>query len=193
MIYSIAKNVVFFLLNIVYAVDVVGYDNFPQNGSAIICANHKSFADPLVIAINLKRRLHFIAKAEIFKGKFLTWFFRSIGCIPVDRSNVAMDSFKESMKHLKAGAIIVIFAQATRRKAVDEKDAKAGVALFSVKSGAPVVPVGIEGDYKLFSRITINIGEPLDFSEYKEKRIRTPELNSITEEIMKRVKVLAGE
>jgi 1-acyl-sn-glycerol-3-phosphate acyltransferase len=193
MIYSIAKNVVFFLLNFVYSVDVAGYDNLPKDGAAIICANHKSFADPLVIAIKLNRRLHFMAKAEIFKGKFLTSFFKSLGCIPVDRANVAMDSFKQSMKYLNAGEIIAIFSQATRRKAVDEKDAKAGVALFAVKSGAPVVPVGIEGDYKLFSKITINIGEPVDFSEYKEKRIRTPELNELTEEIMKRVKLLAGE
>ncbi|MDL2248188.1 hypothetical protein LJB89_00650, partial [Tyzzerella sp. OttesenSCG-928-J15] len=77
-----------------------------------------------------------------------------------------------------------------RREEVDEDEGKAGVALFAVKSGAPVIPVGIKGNYKLFGKMTVNMGEAIDFAEYKDKKLRTPQLAELTKNIMLQVKIL---
>jgi len=189
-LYKAASVLFHFYMHTVYDIEYIGGENLPKDGAVIICANHKSVADPLLLGGILERPIHFMAKQEIFKNKFFSWVLREIGAFPVNREAVEMTSFKHALGVLKNGEIMGIFSQATRKNAVDENEGKAGVALFATKSGAPVVPVGITGDYKWFSKMIINVGEPMDFKEYEGKRLRTPELEELTKEIMTKVKSL---
>ena len=112
---------------------------------------------------------------------------KKLKAIPVDRSSTDMKAFKLAIEYLKNGEILGIFAQGTRVKEGEEMNAKAGVALFALKSEAPVVPVCITGNYKLFSKVLINFGEPIRFDEYRNKKFKTKDLENIAENIMKKI------
>jgi len=189
-LYKAASILFYFYMHTIYDVEYIGRGNMPKDGAVIVCANHKSAADPLLLGGILERPLHFMAKQEIFKNKFFSWVLREIGAFPVNRDSVEMSSFKHALGVLKNGEVMGIFSQATRTEEIDENAGKAGVALFAARSGATVVPVGISGNYKWFSKMTINMGEPIDFKEYEGKKLRTPELEELTKEIMSKVKQL---
>ena len=192
-LYKAAKGLFYLYMHTFYDVEYIGRGNLPKDGAVIICANHKSVSDPLLLGGILERPIHFMAKQEIFKNKFFAWVLREIGAFPVNRETVEMTSFKHALGVLKNGEIMGIFSQATRKNEINENEGKAGVALFATKSGAPVVPVGISGNYKWFSKMTINMGEPIDFTRYRDKKLRTPELEELTKEIMGRVKQLVND
>ena len=192
-LYKAAKGLFYLYMHTIYDIEYIGRGNLPKDGAAIICANHRKVSDPLVLGGILERPIHFMAKKEIFDNKFFAWVLRGIGAFPVNREAVEMASFKHALGVLKNGEVMGIFSQATRKEEFDENEGKAGVALFAVKSGAPVVPVGISGSFKWFSKMTINMGEPIDFSEYKGKKLRTPELEELTKEIMGKVKQLVND
>ena len=163
---------------------ITGVENIPATGSIILCANHTSLQDTVVLGVACPRQLHFLAKHELWEMKKLSWIFTGLGAVPINRENPSMDSFKRTMQLLKEGRAIAIFMQGGRRQEMDQSDAKAGVALFAVKGRAPVVPVNISSKFKLFSKVRINIGAPISFEDYWGTKVRTEQLNEIAGRIM---------
>ena len=82
---------------IMFKVEIVGRENVPKEGSAIICANHYSNYDPFAAAIFLDRLPRYIGKKELFENKFLAWLLNEVRVFPLDRK-AAMD-----MKAVKTG------------------------------------------------------------------------------------------
>lgn len=193
MLYPIVKTLVRVYYAIFFRVTVIGEENIPKEGSAVLCSNHISNYDPLTLAAYLKRLPRFMAKKELFKNRALGWLITNLNAFPVDRSIADMSAFKNAVKILKSGEMIGIFAQGTRVKEGDEKAAKAGVALFAVKGDAPVIPIAISGSYKPFSKLVINYGKPIELEEYRGKRVNTETLGEITEMIMEKVNELKVE
>jgi len=165
-----------------------GRGNIPQTGGVVICSNHSSMMDPTILAMATRRQIHYVAKKELYKNKIVSLVIDGLGAYPVDRDNADTASYKRTLDYLNNGEIVGIFAQGSRFKELDIKDAKAGVALFALKTGAAVVPAGIVSTYKLFSKITLNYGPPVDLSAYRDKKIKTAVLNEMTEIIMNEVK-----
>jgi 1-acyl-sn-glycerol-3-phosphate acyltransferase len=163
---------------------VFGRENIPAEGGVILCGNHISYHDPIALGIVSSRDLNYLAKKELFRRRFVNWVLTKMKAIPVDRENVGMDSLKQVVKALKAGEAVGIFMQGGRRSEVDAADYKAGVALFAIKGKAPVVPIHINATYKLFSKVIINVGEPISFEEYYGKKVRTEELNEAAQKVM---------
>lgn len=193
MIYVIAR----FVLSIYYAVffrlETHGSENVPKEGAAILCANHISAYDPISVVLGINRLPSFMGKKELFENKFIAYLGKCLKAFPVDRGKMDMKAIKTALKVLKDGDLLGIFAQGTRVKDGDSVAAKGGVALFAVKSGAPVIPVAIRSTYKLFSKIEVYYGEPMTFEEYKGKKVSTEELNEIAESIMKRINDMLGD
>lgn len=182
--FKFARVVVGPLYRLMFRFKVTGKKNIPADGGVILCANHSSFHDVLVLAIASKRPLHFLAKRELWNNKALGKLFTLLGGIPVNRENPGMESFKQTVGILKNGRCVAMFMQGGRRKDIDLDDIKAGVALFAVKGQAQVVPVNINCTYKLFSRLRINIGKPMSFEEYWGKKVRADDLNGIAKQII---------
>lgn len=193
MIYTIVIFIVRVYYKIFFKVECRGLENVPKEGAAIICSNHISNYDPLSIAAVLDRLPSFLAKKELFANKFFTWFLTSVDAIPVDRGKADMNSFRTVMSRLKEGHLVCIFAHGHRTKDAEAKDAKAGTALFAVKSGVSVIPTSIITEYKLFQKVIISFGAPIDFSEYKGKRVGSEELNEIATGIMEKVEAQSAE
>lgn len=167
---------------IVHRVKIEGRENIPQDGALIFCGNHKSFLDPPLIQITVKRKSYFLAKEDLYKNCFfriLGWAFEAI---PVKRDSKDINAIKTSLKHLKDGDCISIFPEGTRNGIAKGEKVKDGAAFFAQRSGAKVVPIGISGNPKGFGKVKIKYGKPLDFSKYDKND--KDALEKITEEIM---------
>jgi len=190
-VYYVAIFLVKIWYAIMFKVEVIGKENIPQEGNAVICSNHYSNYDPISAALYLDRLPHFIGKKELFKNKLFIWVLKNLGVFPIDR-NVSMDmkAVKTALKILKEGEILGIFAEGRRVKEGEDVAAKAGVALFAMKGNAPVIPCAISGSYKFRSKLTIRYGEPLTLDEFRSQKLTTELMGQITEKIMGRVEEL---
>ena len=93
------------------------------------------------------------AKKEMFKNKFLSWFWRGMGLISLDRQKTDFTALKTSLSVLKDGKKLVIFPEGTRNKVNTElQEIKGGTALFAIKAKVPIVPMWIEKRGKIFRR-----------------------------------------
>lgn len=128
-----------------------GKDVVPRAGPAILVANHRSGLDPLLVAVATRRRVHFLMAREYYEVPGLTWAFRALGCIPVNRDGNDLGATKAALKALHAGHVIGIFPQGGIRETAEALEGKAGVALLALRSGAPVVPYYIQGSPALDS------------------------------------------
>ncbi|MCL2564740.1 MAG: 1-acyl-sn-glycerol-3-phosphate acyltransferase [Defluviitaleaceae bacterium] len=193
MLYRFGQSILSLLFNTIYDIKIIGDENLPKSGAVIVCANHISALDPVLLGVFLRRPICFMAKHELFDIKLFGFIITKLGAFPVNRDAVEITTLKKALEVLKSGQVMGIFSQGGRLDTVNEDEGKAGVALFAVKSGAPVVPVGIKGSFKPFSRLTVSIGKPMSFKEYEGQKLRTPELSKLTKEIMVEVKKLAEQ
>lgn len=139
------------VLNYVGAkIDVVGRENIPQ-GACLYVANHQGFFDIPIIVESVGSSLGFIAKKELLKFKVLTYWMNQMHCILMDRSNIreSMKAINEGVENLKNGYSMVIFPEGTRSKGPSIGEFKKGSLKLALKSGVPIVPVAIDGSYKL--------------------------------------------
>lgn len=178
-------------VNLLFKVKITGKENIPKKGGVIFCSNHSSNFDPVIVCTSINRKIHYFAKKELFNTKFKDYWMKQLCAFPVDREGTDLNALKFSINHLKNGGALGIFAQGTRVKEGDEPvEAKNGVSLFALKSGAVVVPVGISSNYKKRSKITVNIGKPISFEEYQNKKAKSDTLNEMTNIIMTEVEKL---
>lgn len=162
---SIVKFLVRTYYAVVYPVRLIGEPNIPQ-GAVIMCANHISSRDPILLLLWLKRKITFMAKKELFKTKLIGAVLREAGAFPVDRGHADLAAIRESMRVLKGGNVLGIFPQGTRSVSNEHTQMHGGAALIAQRSKAPVVPVYIDGPYRLFRRTTIYIGRPIDLTDF---------------------------
>ncbi|MCL2421011.1 MAG: 1-acyl-sn-glycerol-3-phosphate acyltransferase [Defluviitaleaceae bacterium] len=188
--YRFACFIINIAAHIIYRIQVEGAEHIPQDGAFILCSNHIHSYDPAMLAISIKRQLRFMAKKELFRTKILGSFFRSVGAFPVDRGAADMTSYRTAMKELKSGMGLLVFSQGTRIQKLDIKGAKGGVALFAVKSKAPVIPAGISGSYRWFTKLNIRFGPAITLDDYYGGPLRAEQIDEIMAGIMAEVEKL---
>lgn len=188
--YSICQKLIKGIFFPVYRVEVVGEKNIPQNDGALICPNHFHWLDPVIVGVYLKREIRFMAKYELFQNKLLKKLLKSLGVFPVRRQEADLNAVKTTLKYLKEGQIVGLFPEGTRIKGGDFGKANPGVAMFSIKSGKPVIPVYIKANYKIFSKITIIIGKPIDFIKYKKDKMTNQDYLELSQIVMDEIKKL---
>ena len=158
----------YILVPLLIRLRVVGVENMPATGPVILVSNHLNWTDIPLIGLPLKRRTHFMAKAELFQKAPIKWLVIGLGAFPVKRGEADRQAIKQADEVLKAGQVLVIFPEGTRSRTHQMKEGLAGVALIALRSGAPIVPVGIAGSerFKLWhlwpfrTPITLTYGKP---------------------------------
>lgn len=152
-------------MSLIFRIKVRGACNMPQSGGCIIAANHMSFWDPVLIACFLhKRRICFLAKAELFKFPPFGFVIRNLGAVPIYRASRDAGTLMLAINHLKNGNVLGIFPEGTRIRNGKKSVAKRGTIKMAVAAGAAVVPVCINATYKLFSKVTMTVGEPVYYN-----------------------------
>lgn len=184
MFYRFGRALIKLLNLILYNTHVEGEENIPETGGVVLCPNHISNYDPLAVATHMKRQVHFMAKAELYKNFIVRKVLLAVGTIPVDRGKVSLETLKESLRVLKNGEILGIFPEGTRVKNGERRKPMEGFVVFALKTKSPILPVHIEGEYKFRGKINIKFGKPIELNEYYGKKVKPEEMSKISEKIM---------
>ncbi|MCL2171918.1 MAG: 1-acyl-sn-glycerol-3-phosphate acyltransferase [Defluviitaleaceae bacterium] len=185
-LYWIVRNLAVVVYRLIFRIRVRGVENIPRDEGIILCANHTSMHDVPLLAVVCPRKVHFIAKDELFAVPILGRIFWRLGAVPINREKPTFATLKACIAILKEGRAMGIFLQGGRRENLEADEAKSGVALFAIKGRARVVPIHInpEKRFRFFSRVIVNIGEPIDLSEYYESRTNAELLSMVAQKIM---------
>lgn len=181
--------------NFLYRVKVEGIENIPMEGSLIFCGNHKTYLDPVIIVLNNPREVKFMAKEELKKNPLFALLCHVFEVIFVKRDSKDIAPLKEAMKSLKSGKCIGIFPEGTRNgMEKNNGEMKNGAAYMAIKTGSPIVPVGVIGGEKIFHKTRLVFGKPIDVTPYQskdksiEKENQDKLTNALKEEIIKLTK-----
>lgn len=169
---------------------VYGKKNFPD-GAAIVCANHSSNFDPVMMAIYTgfpKNRMCFMSKAEILEIPVIGPMLRAAGVFPVRRGETDIEAIRTAMKYLKSGEKIMIFPEGTRVEADSYVAAKTGAVRIAAKLNVPILPVRLTSGKKAFHRNVMVIGEP-----YYIKAPADKNYESLSEELLNKIRNLEPE
>ena len=109
--YDLLKPIVRAYYFLVRGIRATGTENVASPGGYILCSNHVSASDPFVLATCVRRRLHFMAKAELFKNRIVGGFISAIGAFPIRRGESDLGAVRESIRLLNEGHVVGIFPQ----------------------------------------------------------------------------------
>lgn len=188
-LYDIFKPLIWLYFHAVYRIKVKGIENIPESSGAIICPNHIALGDPILVAISAPRKIRFMAKAELFKIPFIRFFLKHWGVYPVKRGEADIGAIKNTFKILKNDGLVGLFPEGTRSRTGKLGTASPGVAMFSIKSGKPVIPVLIQGKYSIFSKLNIIFGQPFYFN-IKNGKLTNDDYKELSQTVMKKISEL---
>jgi 1-acyl-sn-glycerol-3-phosphate acyltransferase len=149
-------------------------DEIPREGPVIIAANHASNLDVPVIGSwlipRIGRRIHWLGKKELFDWPIIGWVAANGGVHPVDRGGADVEAFRLAQRIVDEGHVLFVFPEGTRSPDGALQEARDGIALLALRTGAPIVPIGISGTDRVWpkgqrlphpgGRVTVRVGRP---------------------------------
>ncbi len=188
---------------------VVGEENIPESGGAVLACNHIELLDPVIVAAMIDRQLTYPAKKELFQGnrgigsKIVAWFLTAVDQVPLDRSGgrSSVEGMRPVLDRLREGGMVGIFPEGTRSADGELYKGKTGVARIALMAGVPVIPVAVVGTGVVKGRFGIPkvdrpgviIGAPLDFSDLHDRADEVAVLRWVTNEVMDAIQQLSGQ
>lgn len=157
--------------------EVIGLENIPEQGGALVAANHISYLDPPAIGSAIPRKPTFMARKGLFEIPVLKWFIRHFS-FPVDRERPRPSTIKDAVKRLRGGELVLMFPEGRRSDSGELQTAKRGIGMIASLSNVPVIPAIIIGSDRALppdarwlkrAKISIVFGRPLDFTALKEE------------------------
>lgn len=168
-IYRFLRFCVWLAYKIWYNIEYAGKENIPKDGSNIVASTHRSYADPVLLAIPIKVPFSFMAKEELFQGnKLFKWLITALGAFPIKRGSGDTAAIDKSLEVLNRGKNLLIFPEGTRSKDGTVGKIRSGAALIGAVAQVPVIPCAIcfKGKkLKFRSRIIVAFGKPVIPSE----------------------------
>ncbi len=165
---KILKNLILFL----FRVEVENGERLQSEGAVLVCANHISNWDPIIMGAVFERPIRFMAKSSLFKIPLLSTLIKALGAFPVRRGEADTTALKTAIGNLRNNDAVGIFPQGKRYRGAEPKDTavKTGVGMIVYRSGCDVLPVSIKTKkYKiaLFRKVYIKVGETIKNCELK--------------------------
>ena len=181
MFYWLIYILLFLPLKICFPTRVIGRKNLPK-GKAIFAPNHQTLFDSPILLCSLHRRMYWLMKKELFENKLLGACLKGMGGIKVDRGKADIEAIKKVLFVLnKKNKPVTIFPTGTRNSSPEEiNDIKNGVAMFSVKTNSPIIPMMFIKKPRFFHFNTLVIGKPLDLSKYEGRKADKELYNEIS-------------
>jgi 1-acyl-sn-glycerol-3-phosphate acyltransferase len=161
-------------------VRVLHPERLDRDRSFVIVANHESFCDILVLLANLPMQVRFLAKRSVFRVPVLGWSIAAAGFVPVDREDRSRgtETVDAALRRLSGGRSVVIFPEETRTRNGELLPFKRGAAHLALRSGLPILPVGLAGTFRVLKRgsllitpgtVAMSVGEPIEVAGHTLK------------------------
>lgn len=204
-LYPVARAVVGPIFTFCWRIKALGLENVPATGPAILCPNHTSVIDSFFLPAVLPRRITFVGKAEYLDDWKTKYLFPAMGMIPIDRgggsaSERALDA---AARVLERGELFGIYPEGTRSRDGVLHKGHTGPARLAVRTGAPVVPVGISGTReiqppeakvpRLFKVAEVRFGTPIAVDRYLGRADERLVLRQLIDEVMFEIRSLTGQ
>ncbi|PKN78941.1 MAG: 1-acyl-sn-glycerol-3-phosphate acyltransferase [Chloroflexi bacterium HGW-Chloroflexi-9] len=125
--------------------EVHGREHIPAEGPLVLVSNHLDNLDPPLVAASIGRRVHPMAKRELFEVPLIGWWFWAYGAFPVRRFSSDMGALRVARNFLRSGEVVLMFPEGTRSRGEGMRAALPGAAMVALLAKAPVVPVAITG------------------------------------------------
>lgn len=189
---KITSVLYFFLMH--FRTKVIGGKNKKAvKGKCIIIANHKSIYDFTFLSYHLfSKSIYFLTNAHLFYiSKFMGWFLPRIGCIPIATDDFDVNSYDSIIDFLNTDKTVVCFPEGQRNYTDEILPFKTGAAYLAFASKAPIIPVYIKSEKRLFGKNVIAWGEPIDVCGLASETLTPEDLTSISELLRQKVLELA--
>ncbi|QSX06786.1 1-acyl-sn-glycerol-3-phosphate acyltransferase [Sedimentibacter sp. zth1] len=194
MLVKFLKGLVKVVLFPFFRVKLYNVENFNKStGKCIVCSNHISNFDPVMLMIYTKRHINFMAKKELFDVFFIKNVLKYIGAFPVDRDKPSLSTIKGALSILKNGEVLGIFPEGTRVNEYNEENAKSGIALIANKGDANIIPIFIKSSYKIFSKVEIFFGKPKKYFQNFEGKVTSAQYREVSKEMLRDIYSLEKE
>ena len=188
MIYRLLKFLARMTLTVVRRWDVQGREKLPASGGIVLVANHTSYWDPVAVVCAFNRKVHFMAKAELFNIPLLCNVMKIAGSFPVRRDISDRTAIRTAVKLLEEGEVVGVFPEGTRSHTGELLKPNLGAALIAARAGVPMIPVGVIGTRGVFGRIKVRVGYPIDIC--KPGKCSKADLEKASDLIMEQINVL---
>jgi 1-acyl-sn-glycerol-3-phosphate acyltransferase len=196
--YAFVRALVSLPTLLIYRVRAIGIENVPKKGALILAPNHFSQMDHFFIGLYLRRKVRFMAKSQMFGPPVLTYVYKHGGVFPVRRGHHDEKAIETARIILSRDEMLLVYAEGGRSRSGKLKEVKPGIGRIALESGAPVVPVAIQGSEKVrrwkrlsFPKVTVQFGEPLSF-QAEEAPSRERQLE-VAEQIFAPVRAMYAE
>ena len=172
MFYWFVKGVFFPFVHFYLGLTRDGLEHLPRRGPAIVISNHASYADAILLGSAAPRPIHFIVLQWMYDLLPLRWFYWGMGTIPVRAEGQDSKGIKQALRLLSSGRVLGVFPEGSRSSDGRLTEPRLGAAMIAALSGAPVVPVYIDGAraslpvggvFPKPARIHVRFGPPLRF------------------------------
>lgn len=176
--YALCQIVCWAVCLVLFRYRVIRLARLPRTGPVLLAVNHQSYVDPVLAGSAMPRPVHFMARRTLFVGAFGR-LIRSVYAFPVDRDRADLQAVREAMALLGRGRCLLIFPEGTRTKDGRLGPMRSGFGMLARRSGAPIVPVYIDGAFRAWPRqrllprprtIRIWLGEPIRVSRTEDER-----------------------
>ena len=180
MLYMFLRNIIAVFYRIIFRFEIIGEENIPKEGGAVLCSNHRSNNDAIFLAICQKRPITFMGKDSLFKVPVLGFLLKKVGAFPVKRGTGDIGAIRTAVKALEEKNLLCIFPEGTRNKTAEPLiEFKAGAVLIAYKAGADIVPCAISGKMRPFSKIRVEFAKPFTVVKTDVK----PDINKESEKL----------
>ena len=189
----IIKGILDFLVLIVYRIKIIGKENIPKEGAALICPNHIHALDSVCIVVTAKRPIRGLAKESLYRFWILRFLSKTFGMYPVKKDVSSINTIKTAFNILKKGELLLIFPEGTRNGMAKGEKVKNGAVNIAIKSGVPIIPMGVQGKFKPFRKVKLNVGKPIYYDKNKIDVKNKEEIDKLTNELMQEIVRLRDE
>lgn len=192
-VYAVVRGGIAGFSALYWRLDVVGAEQLPAEGAFILSPVHRSNIDTPIMSTLTHRYMRYLGKKEMWRYGWSAWLWDTLGAFPVERDKVDREAMRQCTAALERGEPLVVYAEGTRRSSPVIEDLFDGAAHLSLRTGAPIFPVGIGGSMKampkgarLFrpAKVSVVVGEAIHPEMPEEgRRVARRAVKELTERL----------
>ena len=166
-----------------FSIRCFGREHMPPSGPVLVCANHQSYLDPVIVGLTFDRRLNYLARKTLFRFGPFRWAIEFLDAIPLDRDGLGVAGLKECLRRIKQGEMVLLFPEGTRTVDGSVRALQTGFVVLARRGNVTLLPVGFDGAYDAWPRdasfprlatVHVCVGEPLtadDIQKLDDQRL----------------------